>query len=117
VKDSALASSVIPLSRAVGAYWEAYGLGERGEPVHYSLTVEQVGVSWARRAVERLHLADPSSALRLQWDEVPQQDHGIAGRGVRVDLSRLRGGRYVVTLEASTRTNERASTGTQIVIR
>lgn len=117
VKDSALASDVVPASRAVGVYWEAYGLRDRGETVHYSLTVEQVGVSWARRAAERFHLADPTTALRLQWDEVARPEQGVAGRGVRVDLSRLRGGRYQVTLDATATTGERASTGREIVVR
>lgn len=117
VKDSALASAIVPASRAVGVYWEAYGLRDRGEPLHYSLTVEQVGVSWTRRAFERLHLADRTTALRLQWDEVAKLQKGIAGRGVRVDLSRLRGGRYLVTLEASTNDHELAASAKEIVIR
>lgn len=117
VKDSALASEIIPASRTAGVYWEAYGVRDGGEPVHYSLSVEQVGVSWARRAAERLHLADPTSALRLQWDEVVRPEQGVAGRGVRVDLSRLRGGRYVVTLEVSSANDERASAGKEIVVR
>jgi hypothetical protein len=85
--------------------------------VHYSLTVEQVGVSWARRAAERFHLADPTTALRLQWDEVARPEQGVAGRGVRVDLSRLRGGRYQITLDAMATTGEHASTGKEIVVR
>jgi hypothetical protein len=117
VKDSALASSIVPASLAVGVYWETYGMRDGGEPVHYTLTVEQVGVGWARRAAERLHLADPTSALRLQWDEVARPEHGIAGRGVRVDLSRLRGGRYVVTLDVSAVGDEHASSTQEIVIR
>lgn len=117
VKDSALASAIIPASRAVGVYWETYGANPGGEPVHFSLTVEQIGVSWAQRAAERLHLADPTSALRLQWDEVARPDHGVAGRGVRVDLSRLRGGRYVITLDVTTADDDRASSAKEIVIR
>jgi hypothetical protein len=117
VKDSALASSVIPASRTTGVYWEAYGLRAAGEPVHYSLKVERTGVSWARRAVERLHLADPTSALRLQWDEVARPDRGVAGRGVRVDLSRLSGGRYVITLDAAAAGGASASSGKEILIR
>jgi hypothetical protein len=116
VKDSALASTTIPMSRNVGVYWETYGANARGEPAHFSLMVEQVGVSWARRAAERLHLADPTSALRLQWDEVVRPEHGIAGRGVRVDLSRLRSGRYVVTLDVSA-AGDHASSTKEIVIR
>jgi hypothetical protein len=117
VKDSALASATIPMSRNVGVYWETYGANASGEPLHFSLTVEQVGVSWARRAAERLHLTDPTSALRLQWDEVAQPNHGVAGRGVRVDLSRLRGGRYVITLDVAARGSDRASSTKEIVIR
>lgn len=117
VKDSALASEIVPASRAVGVYWETYGVREAGEPVHYSLTVEQVGVSWARRAFERFHLADRTTALRLQWDEVVRPEHGIAGRGVRVDLSRLRGGHYLVTLAVSADGHEEAASAKEIVVR
>ena len=101
----------------MGVYWETYGLRDAGEPVHFSLTVEQVGVSWARRAAERFHLADPTTALRLQWDEVARPEQHVAGRGVRVDLSRLRGGRYVVTLDVSARDGALASSAKEIVVR
>jgi hypothetical protein len=56
-----------------------------------------------RRTAERLRLADPTSGLRIQWDEVPRQAGDEAGRGVRVDVSRLRSGRYRVQLAASVR--------------
>ena len=79
-------------------FWEAYGLRAQGEPVHFTLTVEEIEVGLLRRAAERLRFADPTSALRVQWDEVPLQRNGIAGRGVRVDLSRLRSGRYRMQL-------------------
>ncbi|HEV8445337.1 MAG TPA: hypothetical protein VGQ44_00860 [Gemmatimonadaceae bacterium] len=101
-RDNALASTEIPLARAVGVYWEAYGLRERGEPVHYTVSVQQVGVSWLRRAIEHAHLADPTTGLRLQWDEVPEQHDGVAARGVRVDLSRLRSGTYELAVTAQT---------------
>jgi hypothetical protein len=101
VVDSALASDVVPGSRTLGVYWETYGLHPAGEPVKYTLTVEQIGMGWLRRTAERLHLTDPTSGLRIQWEEVPQRVNGIAGRGVRVDLSRLRSGRYRMQLTAS----------------
>jgi hypothetical protein len=94
VRDSALASDIIPATRGVGVYWETYGLRADGEPVQFALTVERVGVDWMHRAAEKLHLADPTTSLRIQWDDVPQYVNGIAGRGVRVDLSRLVAGRY-----------------------
>src|SRR6185503_18927618 len=104
------ASNAVPASRPLGVYWETYGLRPTGEPVHFTLTVEQVGVSWLRHVAERLRFADPTSALRIQWQEVPLQQDGIAGRGVRVDLSRLRSGRYRVELSVSTGDDAKAIT-------
>jgi hypothetical protein len=98
VQDDAFTSDVIPPSRALGVYWETYGLQAAGEPVRFTLTVEQIGVSWLRRAAERLRFADRTTGLRIQWQEVPQRTNGIAGRGVRVDVSRLRAGRYRMQL-------------------
>ena len=115
-RDNSLSSNELPLARAVGVYWEAYGLRAAGEPVHYTLSVQQVGVSWMRRAVERLRLADRTTGLRLQWDEVPEQHDGIAGRGVRIDLSRLRSGTYRLAVTADTR-QATATTEREIVLR
>ena len=98
VQDNAFTSEVIPQSRELGVYWETYGLQPTGEPVRFTLTVEQVGVSWFRRAAERLRITDPTTGLSIQWQEVPQRTNGIAGRGVRVDVSRLRAGRYRMQL-------------------
>jgi len=100
VRDSALTSNVVPGSRTVGVYWEAYGLDAPASPVRYTLSVQQVGVGWMHRAAERLHLADPTTGLRVQWEEVPQRTNGIAGRAVRLDLSRLRSGTYHMELTA-----------------
>ena len=66
------------------------------------MSVQQTGVSWLRHAIESVHLADPTTGLRLQWDEVPDQHDGIAARGVRVDLSRLRSGTYELAVTAET---------------
>ncbi|HET8830597.1 MAG TPA: hypothetical protein VFN86_00890, partial [Casimicrobiaceae bacterium] len=101
VIDSALANDVVPSNRTLGVYWETYGLHPSGEPVRYSLTVGQIGVGWLRRTAERLRLTGPTTGLRIQWEEVPRRADGIAGRGVRVDLSRLRAGRYRMQLTAS----------------
>lgn len=102
VRDSALATNVVSGARSVGVYWETYGL--RGpEPLHFTVSVEQFGVGWLRRTAEALHLADPTSGLRLQWDEVPEVADGIAPRSVRLDLSRLRAGHYRVSLTVRTR--------------
>jgi len=101
VADSALASNAVPLDRTLGVYWETYGLHPSGEPVKYILSVEQVGMGWLRRTAERFRLTGPTTGLRIQWEEVPQRVNGVAGRGVRLDLSRLRSGRYRMQLSAS----------------
>jgi hypothetical protein len=71
---------------AVAVYWETYGLPASSEPVQFALSVEQIGVGWARRAAERLRLTDPTSGVRVEWTEVPVLQGDRAGRGVRVDL-------------------------------
>jgi hypothetical protein len=101
VADSALASDEVPLNRTLGVYWETYGLHPAGEPVKYTLSLEQVGMGWLRRTAERFRLTGPTTGLKIQWEEVPQRVNGIAGRGVRLDLSRLRSGRYRMQLTAS----------------
>ena len=114
--DSALASEVVPGSRTLGVYWETYGLQPKGEPVHYALTVEEIGVSWLRRTAQRLRLSDPTRGLRIQWEEVPQQVGGVAGRSLRVDLSRLRSGRYRMQLTASARGENPAAVEREIEV-
>ncbi|MEO7084644.1 MAG: hypothetical protein ABI442_06210 [Gemmatimonadaceae bacterium] len=101
VRDSTLTSETIPASRSAGVYWEVYGLMLGDGQVHYTLTVEQVGTGLLRHIAEALRFADPTTALRIQWDEVPQVTNGIAGRGVRVDFTQLRTGRYRLQLAVS----------------
>jgi hypothetical protein len=101
VRDSALASNAIRGARAVGVFWETYGVGPAGEAVHFTLSVVQIDVGWMQRTAERLRLADPTRALSIQWSDALQPVNGIASRGVRVDLSQLRAGRYRMQLMIS----------------
>ncbi len=48
----------------------------------------------------------------MQWDEVPSAERGYASRAVRLDLTRLRPGRYRVQLTA-TATGKPAATSTR----
>ena len=102
VRDSMLAGTNLT-TRVVGAYWEVYGLSQTSGPVQFSLSVEPFDIGWTRRLAQRVGLADPASGLRLQWDDAPRTVNGILGRGVKVDLSRLRAGKYRLTLTATTR--------------
>lgn len=102
VRDSMLTSTSLS-TRVVGAYWEVYGVSEASGPVSFALSVEPFDIGWTRRLAQRVGLTDPASGLRLQWQDAPRSVNGILGRGVRVDLSRLRGGKYRLTITATTR--------------
>jgi len=102
VRDSMLTSTSLS-TRVVGAYWEVYGVSEASGPIAFSLSVEPFDIGWTRRLAERVGLTDPATGLRLQWQDAPRSVNGILGRGVRVDLSRLRSGKYRLTLTATTR--------------
>jgi hypothetical protein len=102
VRDSMLTSTSLS-TRVVGAYWEVYGVSETNGPIAFALSVEPFDIGWTRRLAQRVGLTDPATGLRLQWQDAPRSVNGILGRGVRVDLSRLRGGKYRLTLTATTR--------------
>lgn len=117
VQDNAFASNVIPPSRELGAFWETYGAMGLTEPAHFTLIIEPIEVGWFRRMAESLRFADPTRALRIQWQELPQTLNGIAGRGVRVDVSQLRSGKYRLQLSVETSGGKSSSTAREIEIR
>jgi hypothetical protein len=65
----------------------------------------------------RAGIVDPSSALRIQWDETARGSDGVSPRGVRLDLSRLRPGRYRIELSATTADGVTAQTVRRIEVR
>ena len=94
----ALQALRVPNSRQIGLFWEAYGARPEGEAFEYSLLVQPIGRSWVHRAFIKFHLTDPDRSLSVIWKEVPVVTGDIACRGVTVDLSRLKPGRYRVRL-------------------
>jgi hypothetical protein len=113
--EHAIRSDVVRRSDTLSVFWEAYGL--RHEPVRFTLSVEQIGVSWMRRTAEAFRLADRTTGVRVQWEEVPLVENGIAARDVRVDLSRLRTGRYRVQLTVVAAGEPPATSTRQIEVR
>jgi len=87
-----------PLNRQIGVFWETYGVRSQGERFEYALVVVPEDESLLHRALAKLHVVDADQSLSLQWQEVPSAANGIASRGLTVDLSRLRPGRYSVRL-------------------
>jgi hypothetical protein len=99
----ALPTEEVRADRALGLFWEIYGVHPAGEVFGVALTVEGIGGGWLRRAAETMRLATRGTPLRVQWQEVPNGADGIASRGVSVDLSRLRPGRYRINLTVTPR--------------
>jgi hypothetical protein len=99
----ALQALRVPNSRQIGLFWEAYGARPEGEAFEYSLLVQAIGRSWVHRTFVKLHITDPDRSLSVLWSEVPTVTDDIACRGVTVDLSRLKPGRYRVRLSLTGR--------------
>ena len=87
-----------PVSRQIGVFWETYGVRPEGERVDYALVVTPIDEGLLRRALVKLRVVDPERSVNLQWHEVQSSTGGIASRGLTVDLSHLRPGRYAVRL-------------------
>jgi len=87
-----------PLNRQIGVFWETYGVRQSGERLEYALVVAPEDESFLHRALAKLRVVDADQSLSLQWQEVQSAANGIASRGLTVDLSRLRPGRYSVRL-------------------
>lgn len=85
-----------PMDRQIGVFWEAYGMRPQGEPVDYAVLVAPADESIFHRALVKLHVTDPERTVSVQWREVSSPVNGIASRGLTVDLSHLRPGRYFV---------------------
>jgi hypothetical protein len=116
-RDSALGSSVVPFDRNLGVFYEAYGLAPQGEHLRFTLTFEQIDIGWRQRAAERLKLSDPSTAVHIEWEEMARVVDGINGHGQRVDLSKLRSGKYRVTLLVKADDGSTATTSREVVVR
>jgi hypothetical protein len=82
----------------VGVYWEMYGVRPEGEALAYTLTVTRDGVSWYRRAAEKLKVVDRRAPVRLQWDEPSARPGAARSRALSLDFSTLPEGRYRIDL-------------------
>ena len=87
-----------PSDRQIGVFWETYGVRSEEQSVEYALLVTPADESFFHRAMVKLHVADPERSVSVQWHETPSVTNGVAARGMTVDLSRLRPGRYSVRL-------------------
>jgi hypothetical protein len=94
--ERALTGGRLSRSTPLGLYWELYA--DDAQPVVVSLTMEEVGVKWTRRLARTLHLADRGGPIDLRWKDQPDRGARVSPRVMRLDISRLRPGRYHIRL-------------------
>jgi hypothetical protein len=85
-------------TKPVGVFWEMYGVSSSGESLAYTLTVTRDGISWYRRAAEKLKVVDRPAPVRMEWNEPSARPGATRSRALALDLSTLPEGRYRVEL-------------------
>jgi hypothetical protein len=79
--------------------WEVYGLGRRGEPLTFRLSLTEEEGSLIRRALRKIGLMRRRPALTLSWTEGGSREMGPVFRAVDVGLPDLGPGQYLLRLE------------------
>ena len=85
----------------IGLYWETYGVAAADSLVTVTLTVEPVAPGFFGRMTQSLGLKSKVPPLRLAWARRADSGVDFAAHSVEVDLSRLKVGHYVVTVDLS----------------
>jgi len=83
----------------IGLYWETYGPDIADSLVNVTLTVEPVAPGFLGRVSQSLGLRNKVPPLRLSWSRRGEGGVDYASHAVEVDLSRLKPGHYVITVE------------------
>ena len=82
----------------IGVFWEVYGVA-RDEEFDLSVAMIPENRGVFRRLGEALRILQRSSSIEFTWREAPGEE-AIAGRALRLDLSRLDPGRYSFQVSA-----------------
>ncbi|MEP6729539.1 MAG: hypothetical protein ABJE10_02820, partial [bacterium] len=100
--DSALVHAIpgdtVTRNRALGIFWETYGLSSEGESVDIAVTVERVDHGWIRSARQKLGLTPVDTPIRIRWSDARTSADRAAAHAISLDLANLDSGRYRVTL-------------------
>lgn len=83
----------------IGLYWETYGAGIADSLVKVTLTVEPVAPGFFGRVSQSLGLKSRVPPLRLAWSRRGEGGVDFASHAVEVDLSRLKVGHYLITVQ------------------
>ena len=112
----ALPSPSVPSGGSVAVAWEVYGLGRRGEPITFGLSLVDEGASFVRRALNRIGLFRKDPVLTLSWTEEGPDRAGPFFRSVDVDLPRMDPGEYLLRLEMDTPYRSRVASSRRIEV-
>ena len=97
--EAAVPGDTLSRSRAIGIYWETYGIAESGESFDLGVTVERIDRSWIRGAKQLLRLSEPDNPLRLRWNDARPAAPGQAiSRAISLDLRNQSAGKYRITV-------------------
>ena len=91
----------IGVGGTIGLYWETYGTAVTDSLVNVTLTVEPVQPGFLGRVSQSLGLKKKVPPLRLAWARRGEGGVDFAAHSVEVDLSRLKTGHYIVTVDLS----------------
>jgi hypothetical protein len=89
----------IGVGGTIGLYWETYGTAMTDSLVNVTLNVEPVSPGFLGRVSQSLGLKKRVPPLRLAWSRRAEGGVSFASHSVEVDLSRLKEGHYVVTVD------------------
>ncbi|HKP28174.1 MAG TPA: hypothetical protein VJU15_02185 [Gemmatimonadales bacterium] len=85
----------------IGLYWETYGVTAADSLLSVTLSVEPVKPGFFGRLTQSIGLKSKVPPLRLNWKRRVEGGVDFAAHSVEVDLSRLKTGSYVVSVELS----------------
>lgn len=91
----------VGVGATIGLYWETYGIAAADSLVGVTLSVEPVKPGFFGRLTQSIGLKSRVPPLRLAWSRRGEGGLDYAAHSVEVDLSRLKTGSYVVTVELS----------------
>ena len=100
--DSALTTAIpgdtASRKRALGIFWETYGLSAEGESVDIAVSVERVDHGWIRSARQKLRLTPVDTPIRIKWTDARTSPNKAAPHAISLDLANLDSGRYRISL-------------------
>jgi hypothetical protein len=85
-------------SEPIGLFWEMYGV-EGVDELEFAVTVRREDAGFLRRLGQALRLVGSRGGLSVRWEEEGRGEGEVAGRTLRLDLSGLEPGDYLLELE------------------